>query len=135
MKKGVLTSYLINGNKYGSYILGQNFSDILKLINTRGLNETIESSMMEIDNTMPDYARLSDREFLQRLPEILHTVSFLSLVALNSKRLTPFDILGDEGIIHELTHLNIDINDCNKKSLTFVRDLISTLQKNAIGFY
>jgi hypothetical protein len=135
MKTGVLTSYTINGNKYGSYVLGKNSLDIVKLINRRGLNETIESSMMEIDNTIPDYARLDDVEFLKRLPEILHSASFLSLVALNSKKLTPFDILGDEGIIHELAHLNISLNNCNKKSLTFVRDLISTLQKNAIGFY
>lgn len=134
MGRGVLTSYHVNGTKYCSYILGNNMTRINVLMNARGLNEMIESSIMEVEK-LPDYTELNDEDLKKRLPEILHTACFISVVALKSKSLTIEEVLGDEGIIHELTHKIADIEGCNKKSLSCIRDLLKNLQKNAIGFY
>ena len=100
----------------------------------RGLNEIIESGIMDIEQ-MPDYTLLTDDDFIKRLPEILHTASFLSYVALKSKSASVDEIVGDEGVIHELTHLLADTSGCHKKSLNCIRDLIKQLQKSALGFY
>lgn len=132
--KGVLTSYLVNGTLYGSYILGDEITRIKKVVCQRGLNETIESQIGDVQ-PIEDYSLLNDEEFKKRLPEILHTTCFLSLVALKAKTVNIEDILGDEGIIHEITHYLADIDGCHKKSLSCIRDFIFALQKKAIGLY
>lgn len=100
----------------------------------RGMGESIDSIVGEID-TLPDYSRLNNKEFRNRLPEILHTACFLSLFALNAGTASIEDILGDEGVIHELAHAIANIDGCNKKSLNCLRDLVKNLQQQAIGFY
>jgi hypothetical protein len=135
MEIGVLTSYFINGNKYASYVLGKSMDEVMAVIEMRGLGEIIESGLMEIENTLPDYSQLSDSDFIARLPEIMHSMSFLSFVAASSKTVSAKELLGDEGLLHELTHLNANLQGCYKKSLTCIRDLIKTLQRKAIGYY
>jgi len=131
---GVITTYQINGATYSSYILGDNMCRIREIARQRGLNEVIESKIMDI-KPIPDYQNLSDKEFLKMLPEIIHTVSFLSFIAMKSKTISVEDVLSDEGVLHELTHLNANLNGCHKKSLTCVRDLLRNLQRRAVGCY
>ena len=135
MKLGVLTSYKINDAFYSSYVLGKNVNDIRKKIAQRNLNETIDSTIVEIPNTLPDYTLLSDEDILKRKEELLHSLCFISYIGLKSKKLQVEEVLGDEGIIHEISHLISNSYYEQKKSLTNVRDLIKKLQFAAIGLY
>lgn len=131
---GVITKYNINSVSYGSYILGNEIAQIKNIAKKRGLNESIESCIMEIV-PMPDYKDLSDNEFIELLPEILHTTTFLSFIAVKAQTVNAFELLADDGLLHELTHLLGNIEGCYKKSLTCVRDLLRNLQEKAIGCY
>jgi hypothetical protein len=134
MAVGVLTSYCVNGTTYASYIVGSNMAEVEAAAAARNLNEQIHSSLTNV-KTIPDYSLLSDAEFESRLPEILHTACFLSFVALKAGTITIEEALGDEGVLHEVSHLLADIDGCHKKSLTCIRDLVKNLQIKAIGFY
>jgi hypothetical protein len=116
MLSGVITTYVINGTAYSSYILGNRITRIKKMVNQRGLNESVESQVMDI-KPMPDYQNLSDNEFMEMLPEIIHTATFLSFIALKANTITVEDVLGDEGVLHELTHLNANLPDVIKNPL------------------
>ena len=131
---GVLTTYKLGETAYTSYILGKNLQEIQGIANKRGLGEVIESQIMPVE-VMPTYHNLTDEEILKRLPEIIHTISFLSFIALKARTISIDEVLGDEGVLHELTHLNADLSGCHKKSLTCIRDLIARLQDSAIGAY
>lgn len=130
--KGVLTTYYVKNKPYGSYILGKNTNTIHKRLIKRNLNEFIESQLMDID-TVPDYSKLSLKEFENRILEILHTSCFLSFVALKSKTITIDEVLSDMGVVHEIAHY-ISLKG-NKKSLSRLRDLVKDLQTKAVGLY
>ena len=102
-------------------------------IDRRGLGETIDSIITEIDTIFPDYGKMPLREIENKLPEIIHSTCFLSHIALNSNNITIADVIGDEGLIHLLSHsLN---SSTNRKSLTCIRDLIRDLRNKATGCY
>lgn len=133
MPTGVLTSYKVNGNLYGSYILGDNITAIRTAIKKRGLGEKMDSVIMDIEPTFPDYGKMSLKEIKNKIPEIIHSTCFLSQIAINSNNIKVADVIGDEGILHLLSH---SINSSNKKkSLTCIRDLIRDLRTKAIGCY
>lgn len=135
MLLGVISSYHINDNAYSSYVLGEDMEAIEQAVKKRNLKESIDSSIMEINNPLPDYTLLSDDEILNKKEELLHSACFLSFVALKSNKIGIDEVLGDEGIIHELSHLVSNTCLDQKKTLTNVRVLISKLQKSAVGFY
>lgn len=132
---GVITSYKINDSLYSSYVLGSNMQAIRQAVKKRNLNETIDSTITTIDNPLPNYAILSDEDLICRKEEILHSLCFISFVALKSRSAKIEEILGDEGVIHELSHLFSNSLFERKKSLNNVRDLIKKLQKLAVGLY
>lgn len=105
VKSGVLTSYISGGKPFSSYVIGSNLYEISDKIQKRGLGESIESSLMDVE-TIPDYSQLSPVEFLANLPQIIHTACFMSLIALKANTVSIDEILGDEGILHELIHIN-----------------------------
>ncbi len=102
---GVLTSYMVGDKIFSAYVTGSEFSEIRNKIAIRGLNENIESSIMEID-LIPDYQNSSLEEFLVDLPNVIHSACFMASIALRSNTLTIDEVLGDEGILHELIHIN-----------------------------
>ena len=104
-KEGVLTSYKVGDKTFASYVIGKSISEINNKISQRGLNENIESSIQHIE-IIPDYKDLSPVEFLVNLPNIIHSACFMSLIALKAKTVNVEEILGDEGILHELIHIN-----------------------------
>lgn len=132
--KGILTTYSISGGQYASYILCSTVDEAVLLIEQRNLGETIASVIQEVD-VMPDYQNLNHFEFLNNLPEILHTTSFLGYVALRSQRAHIDDILGDEGVLHELTHLMTKTIPIDEDSLCQIRTKLHQLQSKTIGLY
>ena len=132
MPKGVITSYKVNGNIYGSYILGTKISALKRAVKKRGLGETIDSKVMEITCLFPDYSKMPLRAVKNKLPELIHASCFLSHIAINSKNISVNKVLGDEGILHQLAHY---FTDTNKKPLTCIRDLVADLQVRSTGLY
>lgn len=134
MKNGVLTTYKINTHPYASYILGSDINEINELLIKRGLNEEIESMIQPI-NLLQDYTNVNDDDFIKCLPEILHVCCYLSFIALKAKNISIDEVLGDEGVIHEVAHLFCNPIENQKKSLKLIRDLINKLQTTALGLY
>ena len=54
--------------------------------------------------------KMTDSEFIHCLPSILHFACFVAYL----KEIPTYNVLGDEGIIHELVHL-LDISDYGTK--------------------
>jgi hypothetical protein len=134
MTKGVLTKYYVNGNPYVSYIIGHKLSEINKLANQRGLGETIESRIMKID-TMPRFSTFPDVLFKHKLPHILHSSIFLAYMAVKANIIDTEELLSDEGVLHELAHLLLNLDGCHENSLTCVRELVLLLEEKTIGLY
>lgn len=133
-KKGVLTSYKIADKKYSSYITGVTLSEIKAKIYFRGLDEVIESSIQNIE-VLSDFNELSNSDFIKEIPNILHLTCFLSFIALKSKCFSVDEIVGDEGILHDLIHLlnkNIPVTD---SSVNKIRSKIVVLQQKVVGVY
>lgn len=132
-KLGVLSSYKTkNGDYYSSYITGNNIKEINRKVPLRCLNEKIESSIQLID-VIPDFKELTNSEFLLKLPEVIHTYCFISYLALKQNRSSIEDILGDEGVIHELSHLLTKTIDVTDKQVNKIRRSLAKLHKKVIG--
>ena len=54
----------------------------------------------EVKAKYEEYVSLSDEEFMNRLPEIIHSACFISYVKGFGR-----GVLSDVGIVHELAHL------------------------------
>ncbi|MBI3137063.1 MAG: hypothetical protein HYZ15_00600 [Sphingobacteriales bacterium] len=134
MKKGVLTTYYIDNVPYSSYILGDCMTRISNAVRERGLGESIDSGLTDV-TPLTDYSSLSDEELNNRLPEVLHALCYISFIALNSKKASVAQVLGDHGLIHEIAHILSNVESCNKKSLGETRDLIKAVQLKAVGLY
>ncbi|GAB3643933.1 hypothetical protein GCM10027423_45700 [Spirosoma arcticum] len=115
-------------------MLCDSIDEAVRLIEQRKLDEVIASEIQEVD-VMPDYRSLNHYEFLTNLPEILHTTSFLSYLALRSQTVHIDDVLGDEGVLHELTHLMTKTISIDEDSLCLIRTKLHQLQSRTIGLY
>lgn len=129
---GCITKYSVNGRDYSSYIIGENLEDVRHKIDLRGIDESIEGWSSEI-NPIPSYNSLSDSDFIDKLPEIIHAYCYMSFVAVRGKLLSINEVLGDEGLLHELIHLLNHPKDVIQ--LKKVRVLIGKVEDSFIGFY
>jgi hypothetical protein len=134
VRPGVLTTYLIGKNKYASYVLGHKMNDIKQAIELRNLHETIESELQPVD-LLPDFSSMNKQQFEENIPQILHTCCYLSFVAMKAHTVSIDDILGDEGIIHEMSHYLVNKKTKKNNSLNKLRKLFISLKKKSIGFY
>jgi hypothetical protein len=134
MRRGVLTSYFVNGVEYGSYIIGRSAADVNRKAIERGLGEKIISQFMPV-KTLVSYSKLKTEELLERLPEVAHAVCFVSLPAINTGVLTQAEILSDSGLLHELIHLMDKSQTPDPVVLKQVRRLLRRLESAATGFY
>ena len=132
--RGFLTVYTASSGQYASYVLCNSLFEADKIIKERNLGEEIISEFQEI-KVIPDYKNLDNCQFIEMLPEILHTTSFISYIALRSKRVTVDEILGDDGILHELTHLIAKTIPIEEDSLCEIRSKLSVLQQCAVGLF
>lgn len=131
-KSGVLTSYLVGSVKYSTYVTGKSIDEVNSKILQRGLGEIIESSLMEVE-TIPDYKDLTPVEFLANLPQITHTACFLALIAIKSKSISIDEVLGDDGILHELIHINSKSIPVSESVIEEVKLGFTFLRDRAVG--
>lgn len=127
-KFGVLTTYKINGHPYSSYVLGESMDEVHTKIEMRGLDESIISVIQEIE-TIPKITDLSNTD------EVLHVCFFLSFIALKAKTMSVEEIIGDEGIIHQLVHIKTASIKLDQAVLNTLLVDIDRLHKSAIGLF
>lgn len=96
-----LTDYAEGTGTYGSYIEAENIAHARQVAGQRGLNERILGKIEApvLENRLRELIR--DEAWI----EAAHEAAFLGFVGLSSGALTPRDLLGDNGLIHELLHL------------------------------
>lgn len=63
------------------------------------------------------YSNYSNAEFLADLPNIIHFACFVAWF----KQMAAYNVLGDDGIIHELVHLLVHIYDDDETYLHEIR--------------
>jgi hypothetical protein len=73
-------------------------------------------SYKELKEKYEEIVNMTNKEFLNSLPSILHFACFVSFI----KEIPSYNLLDDEGIIHELVHL-LDIPECCNKNLKSIR--------------
>lgn len=142
-KKKFCTSYQTNYKKYGAHIWAKSWKEAEAIAKQRGIGEKVDGQSMKLEDgygrkvpeeiANPDFKKLNDYEFLLQLPQIIHTACFLGWIAFNTGKLKIEQLLGDEGIIHKLAHLNNEGVDT--RTIRRARGRFEQLQKLAIGHY
>lgn len=131
--KGVHTRYKINGRSFGSYILADSMNEAILYRSQRNLKEVIDSQLM--NNIDPvELEKLPDNEFIDKLPDVIHSTTFISFVALSSGSVSVESILGDYGILHELIHLQADVKAVDNPSIKELKAKIVELKEKTAGF-
>lgn len=101
--KTFLTAYSMSGHHYGAYLQANNLTHARELAGRRGLNEVIDGEVAA--PAIPH--RLAQHIAAGHWLEAAHETAFLTFVGLTSGALTPREVLGDSGLLHELLHLAI----------------------------
>lgn len=128
----------MDNKKYLAHIYAESFEDADNVVIMRNLKEKVlgKSGIIKdgYGNTIteeilnPDFKDLTDYEFMFQLPKILHTACYLCMIGYFSKRVHPINILGDNGILHELIHL-LNGTDITTRRIRRVRGKFMQLQQ------
>lgn len=97
------TEYGIGPGTYCGQIEARTWTHAEQLALARGLNERVIGELVEDD---PD-PKLCLLKYIEEKnwTGALHEAVFLGFVGLSSGALTPREVLGDEGLVHEITHI------------------------------
>lgn len=96
-----LTEYAEGTASYGAYLEAEDLPHARALSIQRGLNERILGEAL--DPALPH--KLLDLIETEQWIEAAHEACFLGFVGITSGMLSARDILGDQGLVHELLHL------------------------------
>lgn len=132
--KGVNTTYEAHGGLYVSYVIGDSLPEIKNLIKQRNLNERIVGKLKIVD-VLSNYKCISDYEFLLKLPEIFHTACFIAMVASKAGTIRAEELIYDEGLLHELSHLMTNSTIPSEDYVEKLREKFYDLQTKAPGLY
>lgn len=110
-----LTNYRIKNSNYGTHVWAKNRENAEKILSNRGLNETIINKGKDIAPTDHPHTQnilgLNPNDFH-------HALCFVSFVALKAGKSLD-TILGDEGIVHEIFHLENTRPDYVRRKTAF----------------
>lgn len=143
MKK-FATKYRTGGKTYCSHIFARNRRQADLLAKSRGIGETVEGEVLDSKNGFgkklllnelhPKFDKLSDANFIKKLPDIIHSAVFLSYIAIQSGRMKHGDFFGDEGPVHQLVHL-MTMPEIGATDIKRARKAFALLQKLIPGHY
>ena len=92
--------------KYGSHLWARSMSDAEKIAKARGMGEKITGwGRGRVGEPLPSDMLAKRNATPQQKIETLHAITFLGYVALQSEAAEPWEIVGDNGILHEAIHL------------------------------
>lgn len=104
-----LCAYKLKGFNYGSYIFAPDYETAVKLIDIRNIGE-IEDYLSDTAWTWDhDFSELDFNTFMKKLPDIIHQLNFAGWIGMKSGKVDVDDVVGDYGVLHELSHLNAQI--------------------------
>lgn len=100
------TKYQVGGNPeclYASYVRAKSLSDAVNICQIRGLNEEID---FRIGNKSHDKLDKTPLELFKsyRFLDCLHSLAFYSSIYLRMNPEHIDEILGDQGVLHEMIH-------------------------------
>lgn len=93
------TEYYLSGTRYTTVIYAANLSAAWICIRMRKMDETIIYEDLE----RPEYT--SDLIVQHRWADAIHAACWLGMIGTNCGSVTGLDLLGDQGLIHTLSHL------------------------------
>lgn len=93
-KRRYLTSYIVGKSEYGGDVWANSFRHAQGICKRRGIGETVIGS---------GYRGGGLRRPVTREQKI-HEAVYLGWIALEMGLMTPAEVLGDQGIVHELVH-------------------------------
>jgi hypothetical protein len=136
------TSYVSEHKKYGSHIYARSFREAQEIAKSRNIGEKIMgvggvvtdgyNRVVPEELINPDFRELTDNEFVHELPKIIHSACFLGLIAVSSGTANVNDLLGDNGVVHELVHL-LNGSSLTTRNIRRARGRFYKLQDKAIG--
>ncbi len=103
--------YLADNDEYGCYgsaVWAASEAQALRLIAMRGIKEKIldyNHRMYEPDRYPPKWVLPSTALLTNHISYALHSVVWLSNLATRCLDIKPSEVLGDQGIVHELAHM------------------------------
>jgi hypothetical protein len=86
------TSYPVNGDTYASHLYARTWGEAKQLAQLRGIGERVEGVCEPQSDTPRDLASQA------------HLACFLGFIALKAGTMTPEEVLGDMGVVHEAIH-------------------------------
>jgi hypothetical protein len=131
--KSFITKYTIGDNEYSSFVIAENADEAHRIIKSRGIGEEIEG-INDVVAGLERFSGLPDSEFLVHLPRIAHQSCWVAWMALKSGQIDQDDILGDEGILHEIIHL-IDPSTHTSENIQKSRALLARLENLPLGVF
>lgn len=135
--KRFVTSYKQGKNKFGSHIYAKSFKEAERIVVERNIGEIVigisggttdgygRHVPEELEN--PDFRKINDYQFLNLLPQIIHSANFLGFIAFKSGKIKIEELIGDHGVIHELVHL-MESEILNTRQIKRTRGLFYNLQ-------
>lgn len=143
-KKAFLTEYKVGTQKYGADIMAYTLKEAERVAGERNIGETVIGNgaqsydgygrRISIEELNPDFKKLNDYEFLIELPRIIHSACFLSYIAFKSGKISIEELIGDNGILHELIHL-LNGSHVTKREIRRTRGKYEHLQSITPGAF
>lgn len=94
MKLRYLTEYTVGPTKFGGDIWATDWAHAKRLARKRKIGEKVIGKGMRTGGLKRPRTRL----------EKLHEATYLSWIGMEMGKLTPQEVLGDKGLIHEMVH-------------------------------
>lgn len=116
-----ITQYPVHGNMYGSHVYAGSWKEAQELCWKRNIGEIIVGKTgYHKKDSEPSYHGM------------LHESCFLSYICLKANLLSVEEVLSDEGIVHELSHI-ID-NNKNTCTVDKLKARVAWLRKLTPGY-
>ncbi len=143
-KKVYSTKYKLGRKYYGTHIYADSIYEAREIAKRRNIGEKElwkqgvvtngygQKMNMEIMN--PDFRNLSNYEFLNKLPEIIHSACFMGFILSKQGKAKTEDLIGDGGIIHELIHL-LQSGTENPREFIRIRGQFHAMQMQVEGMF
>lgn len=131
-RNSYLTSYSVGDKLYSGYVLAENEQEAQELLAVRNLGETLDG-VFQSPNVLERFSTLCDAEYMRSLPKALHQACWVGWIAIKAGFITHDELLGDQGILHEMIHLldgTVDISQVETS-----RALLARLESLEIGLF
>lgn len=124
------TTYIIDGLDYCSHVFAHDWDDATLVCLRRGLNEEVDGEIEEDDERAYEHPLdlFDEDRYLECAHACIQLLSLLGDIERTQREMR------DDGLIHELLHLEIGIETCHCTTLDKLRNSIDDLQTSVPGY-